>query len=85
LIVKKLNKTMMRRKKENLVGEFGLNEDGYWHRLVPSDQQMMNMKVVDMCVKGSQVYTKYTLKNISYFVFLKLFILEATCYNLKIR
>jgi hypothetical protein len=68
---------------ETQEGEFGLNEDGHWHRLVPSDQQMMNMKVVDMCVKGSQVYTKYSLKNIRYFVFLKLFILEATCYNLK--
>ncbi len=29
--------------------------------------------------------TKYTLKNIRYFVFVKLFILEATCYNLKIH
>jgi hypothetical protein len=35
LIVKKLNKMMMRHKE----GEFGSNEDGHWHRLVPSDQQ----------------------------------------------
>jgi len=24
---------------ETQEGEFGLNEDGHWHRLVPSDQQ----------------------------------------------
>jgi hypothetical protein len=29
--------------------------------------KMMNLKVVDVCVKGSQVYTKYTLKNIMFF------------------
>jgi hypothetical protein len=46
---------------------------------------MMNLKVANMYVKGSQVYTKYTLKNIRYFVFLKLFILKATCYNLKFQ
>ncbi len=52
---------------------------------MPSDQQDDELKVADVCVKGSQVYTKYTLKKIKYFIFLKLFILDATCYNLKIR
>jgi hypothetical protein len=55
-------------------GKFGLNEDGDWHRLVPLDQQDDELKVADVCVKGSQVYTKYILNNIRCFIFLKLFI-----------
>jgi len=73
LIVKKLNKMMMRHKE----GEFGSNEDGHWHRLVPSGPQDDELKVADVCVKGSQLYTEFTLKNIRHFVFLKLFILDV--------
>jgi hypothetical protein len=50
-------------------GKFGLNEDGHWHRLVPSDQQDDELKVT-----SSQLYTKYILNKIRCFVFLKRFI-----------
>jgi hypothetical protein len=62
---------------ETQEGEFGFNEDGHWHRLVPLDPQDDELKVADVCVKGSQLYTEYTLKNIRHFVFLKLLILEV--------